>query len=407
MQLARIRSPLTISDRLASSRSSAQQAVAEDNWWIRRHDARKIAWTSAETQRELARVVSSAASSSSSAAISEELPSGFWLPWETKGDAADGAGIVGLTVKIDDIKKVLEQEARPQGAAGVTAGGGSVRRKSLRRPIFAEFGCGSRRLANEMALFQWHTLSVDNGEKGIEPEIPKQWNRPEKDATLKTIKPSEVHPDMFHKSGDAVHYHVCGNIQDIDPSKLPTLAATHASPNCASTSNMATNHHPRDAERDMLAVGGNASLASIEWDNTVAHVRDIIRDQRRRKGNEDFGFTVEQPKTHRAREHLHMKSLMAPIANGGDGAELCPVDICGLGAPQQKATDFYVGQEPGIIEALRTHSGEPKYVCPGKSAWHKHTAVRGQTASSVRFHHALVAVLAAGFNSSYTRSMLP
>ena len=215
MQLARIRSPLTISDRLASSRSSAQQAVAEDNWWIRRHDARKIAWTSAETQRELARVVSSAASSSSSAAISEELPSGFWLPWETKGDAADGAGIVGLTVKIDDIKKVLEQEARPQGAAGVTAGGGSVRRKSLRRPIFAEFGCGSRRLANEMALFQWHTLSVDNGEKGIEPEIPKQWNRPEKDATLKTIKPSEVHPDMFHKSGDAVHYHVCGNIQDI------------------------------------------------------------------------------------------------------------------------------------------------------------------------------------------------
>ena len=145
-----------------------------------------------------------------------------------------------------------------------------------RRKVFAEFCCGSRRLANEMALFQWSTFSVDDGSKEIPLEPPRKWKNPLEEAELHTITPEQVHPELFigHKQ---MHIHVRGRMQDIPVEQMPTFAASHCAPNCASTSPMARNHHPRNEDEHYLATVNKASRLSVAWDFEVSWYCNLIR----------------------------------------------------------------------------------------------------------------------------------
>ena len=88
--------------------------------------------------------------------------------------------------------------------------------------------CGSRRYANAVAEHQWHTLSIDDNSNKMTLDDPA------KEHTLKRIKPSEVHPDLFKNATEPLHIHIEGKLEDIQPRDLPTLTAMHGSPNCAS-----------------------------------------------------------------------------------------------------------------------------------------------------------------------------
>ena len=68
------------------------------------------------------------------------------------------------------------------------------------RPIFFEAMCGSRRYANAVAEHQWHTLSIDDNSNKMTLDDPA------KEHTLKRIKPSEVHPDLFKNATEPLHY---------------------------------------------------------------------------------------------------------------------------------------------------------------------------------------------------------
>ena len=60
--------------------------------------------------------------------------------------------------------------------------------------------CGSRRYANAVAEHQWHTLSIDDNSNKMTLDDPA------KEHTLKRIKPSEVHPDLFKNATEPLHY---------------------------------------------------------------------------------------------------------------------------------------------------------------------------------------------------------
>ena len=208
-----------------------------------------------------------------------------------------------------------------------------------------------------------------------------------------------------------MHFHVEGAFRDISIQSLPTLAAIHFSPNCTSTTKMARASHPRREQHGY--VGVNSSEAAKEWDLDVKYLERVILDQRER--GHQIGFTLEQPSTPVAREHQHIKSLEVPSANGGCGAKRCTVDICQLGAPQKKSTDFWVGGLDALVDMLRIKvdgQWKDRYLCPGTSAWHVHVPVQAthaqpgiKTASSVRFWPGLVWMLASGINAGITANM--
>lgn len=264
-----------------------------------------------------------------------------------------------------------------------------------------------------MALFQWSTFSVDDesgaaGGKPIPMEKPCHWNDQDRETKLMTITPAEVHPNLFKGQGQ-IHIHVRGKVQDIPLDKMPTLTAGHGAPNCASTSQMARNHHPRNQDEHHLATAADSSQQGVTWDFEVKWFCDLARRQREREGNAGFGFTFEQPKTKCAREHLHIKNMEAPINNGGEGAQRGEVDICQLGSFCMKPTDVWHSQLPGVERELHRADGSPRYKCPAPrgrgpnkaASWHKHGPVRGKTDQSVSYHKNLVSKLASGVHESF------
>jgi len=222
-----------------------------------------------------------------------------------------------------------------------------------------------------------------------------------------------VRRDMFDRT-KVQHFHVVGNVKDIDPSNMPTLAAAHFSPNCRTTSALAAWKHPRSPEDDMVATQPDATEASKDWDLDVAHFRDIVRDQRRRTPiagepeSSGFGFTFEQPHVRRAWEHLSIKMMMKPRANGGDGAERILFHFCAFSVPYYKPTDIYVSQLPELKKILldekglarlaksKDHFAWSRFKCPGKCAMHQHEDVSYNTKTSVCFPQQLASDLARG-----------
>ena len=73
--------------------------------------------------------------------------------------------------------------------------------------------CGSRRYANAVAEHQWHTLSIDDNSKKMTLEEPRSLDDPAKEHTLKRIKPSEVHPDLFKNATEPLHIHIEGKLK--------------------------------------------------------------------------------------------------------------------------------------------------------------------------------------------------
>ena len=224
-----------------------------------------------------------------------------------------------------------------------------------------------------------------------------------------------MHPDLFKEFTDEpVHLHVEGAFRDISIQSLPTLAALHFSPNCTSTTKMARASHPRREEHGY--VGVNSSEAAKDWDLDVDYFSRLIKDQRSRvDGRGKVGFTLEQPVTERARKHHHIITLELPCENGGCGAKRYTVDICQVGAPQKKSTDFWVGGLDALVDMLRVKvdgQWKDRYLCPGTSAWHVHVPVQAthaqpgiKTASSVRFWPGLVSLLSNGISAGITANM--
>ena len=84
-----------------------------------------------------------------------------------------------------------------------------------------EFCSDSRRLSNALALHQWHTLSIDDGSKGLEMEEPPAWDDEAKTATLVRVTKDELHPGIFHTNAHPLHVHVTAKVEDIRPNQLP------------------------------------------------------------------------------------------------------------------------------------------------------------------------------------------
>ena len=101
-------------------------------------------------------------------------------------------GIIVLATKVSAIHTVQ--------AGGGTRSGTRSGTSSQKRPIFFEAMCGSRRYANAVAEHQWHTLSIDDNSNKMTLDDPA------KEHTLKRIKPSEVHPDLFKNATEPLHY---------------------------------------------------------------------------------------------------------------------------------------------------------------------------------------------------------
>jgi len=240
------------------------------------------------------------------------------------------------------------------------------------------------------------------------------WEDHDQLADLLTISPAEVRKDLFDPT-QVQHFHVKGNLYDIDPTDVPTLAAAHFSPNCRSTGVLGARKHIRNSEDEMMATQKGATEASVEWDRDVAHFQHIVKDQRRRTPS--FGFTFEQPTTRRVAEHRHMKMMMSPVDNGGYGCVRISFHMCAFGAPHQKATDIYVSQLPELNKSLLDEKGlkklakclEPPMLgerreprawshckCRGASACHFHESVQKNTKTSVRFPPGLAWHLAKG-----------
>ena len=260
--------------------------------------------------------------------------------------------------------------------------------------------CDSRWYANAIAEYQ--TLSIDDDSKSIELECP--FGDP---GMLKIIEPHQVHRELFKRATKPLHIHIRGKLEDIFSDDLPTFTAMHASPNCASTSDLARNHHQRYEEDEFAAVQPEASEASKQWDYVVSHIIRIVRDQRTRElrpgiRNTKFGFTFEQPDTTVSRNHHYVVNMCMPIENGGLGAERDTVDICQLGSSVKKATLFVHSQLPALIHELRKPDGiTPKFKCPGLSKHHVHGNVRGDSKAHTAFHPRLAGILATGVFHSF------
>jgi hypothetical protein len=270
--------------------------------------------------------------------------------------------------------------------------------------VFAEFMCGSRRLANQMARFQWHTLSVDNGSKKINLEEPPSLDDPDKPGKLRRIKPDEVHPDLFAKAKKPLHIHVEGNFEDIPIERFPLIDVAHMSPDCRSMSVMAVSHHPRSEVDRMLATGTDASPAGVAWDGIVSYYRDFVRLQRRKENNtHNLGFLLEQPwNPARVGRHAQIELMTKPIPNGGDGGELIRVDQCAMGIAWVKSLGFVIGGLDELVKELKEvgSDGERKFICPGASRLHTHYPVRGNAQKSTAFDENLARIFALGINRS-------
>ena len=266
------------------------------NWWLRRLEDERTPWKVYEDRSRLINGIGSNGS----------LAAGLWVPW---GMGVEG-GVVVVAVEVAAIAKRLpspveisstDEEEREEEAAAPQF--------PYRWPLMFETCCGSRRLANEMAKFQWHTLSCDHGEKGIPHETPRCWDDPDKEANLVIIRPHEVHQGLFLPNGrpptKPLHFHINGRFEEISPDALPTLTFLHGSPDCQSRSSMSASHHPLDEEHEHVAVNEGATLPSVEWDKVVNHFRDVVRNQKWRQMrderlNEGFTFSLEQPGSARA-----------------------------------------------------------------------------------------------------------
>ena len=190
-----------------------------------------------------------------------------------------------------------------------------------------------------MAAFQWHTLSIDDGSKGIplEAAVPLLGDEEGKRIELKKLSPADVHPQLFANATQPLHIHIEGRFEDVAQDQWPTLTAGHFSPDCRTISNLGGSKHPRRAEDSYVAVCSGASAASKEWDSILRRIMVLASNQRDKKDywpdqKSRFGFLLEQPKTPRASEHHHIKTMEHEIGNGGDGAEKVTVDLCQLGA---------------------------------------------------------------------------
>ena len=56
-------------------------------------------------------------------------------------------------------------------------------------------------------------LSIDNNSKKMKLEEPRSLDDPAKEHTLKRIKPSEVHPDLFKNATEPLHIHIEGKLK--------------------------------------------------------------------------------------------------------------------------------------------------------------------------------------------------
>ena len=375
---------------------SAQPPEVAQNWWLRRLQTRRLEWVAFADKDEVVRQLGSP---------SGRLPDGLWAPWgigrhEVHVLAVSMDAVIKTSPMVDEAADeviLVQTEAEAEAAAASAAAAAWERRFKL----FIEICCGSRRYANAVALFQWHTLSIDDDSKQIPLERPRRWDDQAKEATLRVITPADVSPDMFDKFRVPTHFHVTGNFMDVHPDAWPTATAMHGSPNCASTSQMARDHHPRFEDNRFVAEEDSSDLAK-DWDGEVARFQCLVRNQRLRPDNDGCGFSFEQPMTVAARGHLHIQLMQTPRAQGGDAAMRLEIDVCQMGAPVPKATDLWVSQLPFLRALLYDEAkGRHRFQCPGKSAQHKHSQVRGQTKFSVAFHPALASLLAMGINGSY------
>ena len=102
-------------------------------------------------------------------------------------------GIIVLATKVSAIHTVQAGGGTRSG----TRSGTSSRSAQM---------CGSRRYANAVAEHQWHTLSIEDNSKKMTLEEPRSLDDPAKEHTLKRIKPSEVHLDLFKNATEPLHY---------------------------------------------------------------------------------------------------------------------------------------------------------------------------------------------------------
>ena len=387
---------------ILSAQSAVEAPVPAGNWWLSRMRKRSLLKKSAGKLKDEPNVIVCQTQDELDKELGAPgLPRGLWLPWPM---GVEKGGIIVLAIKVSAIHAAQEAERQAEREA---------ERAVRTRPIFFEAMCGSRRYANAVAEHQWHTLSIDDNSKRIPLEHPRSFDDPAKENTLKTIKPSEVHPDLFKNVTEPLHIHIEGMLEDIQARDLPTMTAMHGSPNCASQSAMARDKHQRLEEHDYVALQQGASPESREWDFVVGHFNGIVKDQRSRElqknasgekiTNSKFGFSFEQPSTpdDRVCGHAYIKNMFHPIKNYGSSAEMDKVDICQLGATVMKPTLIIHSQLPALAAELRTTEGGQKFKCPGKSRFHDHGSVRGHTATHTAFHPRLAAILAIGVVRSF------
>ena len=211
-------------------------------------------------------------------------------------------------------------------------------------------------------------------------------------------------PPALCERDAALHIHIEGRFEDVAQDQWPTLTAGHFSPDCRTISNLGGSKHPRRAEDSYVAVGSGASAASKEWDSILRRIMVLASNQRDKKDywpdqKSRFGFLLEQPKTPRASEHHHIKTMeqevaAAAMAQKGHRRPMPARRACAE-APQLLDLRTRWGAR------LQTPDGRPKYKCAGKSSFHTHMNVRGKANQSVRFPPHLAWKLATGINRSY------
>ena len=179
----------------------------------------------------------------------------------------------------------------------------------------------------------------------------------------KGVKPVPGDKAALMKKGgrtlDAGCYLEVFQCRDLEVRKLPNLDYAHFSPNCLSVS--PTGKNLRDKDNDWL--GPETDEDCCEYNQDLAWICEVIKDQLSRNGNSQFKFTIEAPRGV-ARHILFYKLIETSRKMGGCGGTRCEINYCKFGVDYPKPTYIWTNIESMIAEIPNSDDGAKHcYIC--------------------------------------------
>ena len=292
----------------------------------------------------------------------------------------DGADVVAVEEEEDDEDKEKD-------------GDGDESPGRLRPLRVGEFMAGSARLTKKCASYGAQVLCVESNINAPEygeflPRPEMVGPKPEEGKMAKAMKQAS-NADVRSK----VFLEIC-QCRDLDPAKLPTLDYAHFSPQCISVSDMGKNLRNESNEW----MGPETDQDCVEYNRDLEWVTRVIRDQKMRKGNEEFKFTIEAPEGV-AKNIIHLKMVELKETHGGLGGTRVKLSYCKFGESSERPTNFWTNIV-SMIEVLKPGTKHPHLCCAERPCQFGHGRHKqlgregGAAADAAKFPPDLVTFLA-------------